>query len=263
MIAKAVFEALGAQTFVIGAEPDGLNVNQNCGSTYIENLAQLVREKHLDCGFAFDGDADRCIAVDENGNVVDGDKIMYILANRLKEKENLYNNTVVATVMSNSGFFNSLKQRGIECVQTAVGDRFVYECMNENGYALGGEQSGHIILKKYATTGDGILTAIMVTEQICDKKLSLSKLCDGVMLYPQVLINVKVKNKSAVMSDQAVLKSLKDVEKQINGEGRALLRESGTEPKIRVMVEAKTEKLAKEYAQKIADTIKERGHACD
>lgn len=263
MIAKAVFDALGAQTFILGNEPDGLNVNKNCGSTNTENLRNLVREKHLDCGFAFDGDADRCIAVDENGDEVDGDKMLYILANRLKERGMLDKNTIVATVMSNSGLFNSLSQKGIECVQTAVGDRFVYECMQENNYRLGGEQSGHIILKKYATTGDGLLTAIMITEQMCEKKLTLSKLCDGVKLYPQVLVNLKVKDKSAVTSDSAVLEKLAEVKTLINTNGRALLRESGTEPKIRVMVEAETKEKAENYAQMIANVIKERGHVCD
>ena len=185
MIAKSVFAALGAQTVVTGAEPDGLNVNANCGSTHIDNLCRLIKEHHLDVGFAFDGDADRCIAVDSNGDVVDGDKMMYILGKRLKSRGMLSRDTVVATVMSNSGFFTSLEIEGIKCVQTNVGDRFVYECMQENGYDLGGEQSGHIIIKKYATTGDGILTAIMIAEEICDSKLSLAELASGVKLYPQ------------------------------------------------------------------------------
>lgn len=259
-IAKAVFDALGAQTIIIGNRPDGLNVNNGCGSTHIEKLCALVKEQHLDVGFAFDGDADRCIAVDENGNVVDGDAMMYVLANRLKARGMLNKNTVVATVMSNSGFFASLKKLGIECDQTKVGDRFVYESMQNNDFSLGGEQSGHVILKKYATTGDGILTAIMVVEEMCDRKMSLATLTEGLMLYPQYLINLRVKDKAAVMNDSEVLKAKDEVEKLIDGNGRALLRESGTEPVIRVMIEAETQELCEKYANMIADVIKERGH---
>ncbi len=260
MIAKSVFDALGAQTVVIGNEPDGLNVNDGCGSTHIEKLCSLVKEKHLDVGFAFDGDADRCIAVDENGNTVDGDAMMYILAKRLKSKDMLNQNTVVATVMSNSGFFASLKKIGIECNQTKVGDRFVYEEMQNNDYSIGGEQSGHIILKKYATTGDGILTAIMIAEEMCDRKQTLANLCEGLTVYPQHLVNLRVKEKAAVMNDQDVLEEEKKVNELINGNGRALLRESGTEPVIRIMIEAETTRLCEEYAEMIANVIRERGH---
>ena len=263
MIAKAVFGALGAQTVVIGAEPDGLNVNLDCGSTHIERLCSLVREQHLDIGFAFDGDADRCIAVDENGNVVDGDAIMYVLAKRLKAKGMLNGDTVVATVMSNSGFFSSLEKQGIKCEQTTVGDRFVYECMQKNNYSLGGEESGHIIIKKYATTGDGLLTAIMLAEEICDSKMSLAKLTEGLEVYPQLVKNVKVKDKSAVVNDPEVKKVFCEVEKLIDKKGRALLRQSGTEPKIRVMIEAITKEKCEEYAQKIVDVIVERGYRID
>ncbi len=263
MIAKAVFDALGAQTVIIGNQPDGLNVNNGCGSTHIEKLCALVKERHLDIGFAFDGDADRCIAVDENGNVVDGDAMMYILANRLKSRGMLNKNTVVATVMSNSGFTASLKKTGIECEQTKVGDRFVYESMQKNDFSLGGEQSGHIILKKYATTGDGILTAIMLAEEVCDRKLSLGQLTEALMLYPQYLVNLRVKDKDAVMKDSAVLKATEEVEKQINGNGRALLRQSGTEPVVRVMIEAETQELCENYASQIAEVIRERGHICE
>ncbi len=263
MIAKAVFDALGAQTVIIGNEPDGLNVNLDCGSTHTERLSNVVKEQHLDLGFAFDGDADRCLAVDETGELIDGDKIMYILANRLKSRGTLNNNTVVATIMSNSGFVASLKKAGINCVQTNVGDRFVYECMQNKDYVLGGEQSGHIIMKKYATTGDGILTAIMLTEEICDKKMSLKQLSEPVKTYPQYLLNVRVKDKDEVMNDSAVLEELEKVEKLINGEGRALLRQSGTEPVIRVMIECKEEELSIAYANMIANVIKERGHACE
>lgn len=262
-IARAVFGALGAQLYVIGDEPDGLNVNRDCGSTHIENLAKLVREKHLDLGFSFDGDCDRCLAVDENGNIVDGDKIMYLLAKRLKSRGMLNDDTVVATVMSNSGFVASLDKIGIKCVQTKVGDRFVYECMQEKGYSIGGEQSGHIIMKKYATTGDGLLTAIMVAEEICDSKSSLSTLVENVTLYPQYLKNVRVHNKENAINDKAVQESVKVVEALINGNGRVLLRQSGTEPKIRVMIEAETEELCKEYANIIVNAIKEGGHCVD
>ena len=260
MIAKSVFDALGAQTVVIGNEPNGLNVNNGCGSTHMENLCNLVKEQHLDVGFAFDGDADRCIAVDENGNVIDGDAMMYILANRLKSRDMLNGNTVVATVMSNSGFFASLKKLGIECDQTKVGDRFVYESMQNNNFSLGGEQSGHIILKKYATTGDGILTAIMLAEEMCDRKMSLAKLSENLMLYPQHLVNLRVKSKADVMNDSEVLAAKEEVNKLIDGNGRALLRESGTEPVIRIMIEAETDELCVEYAEMIAKVIKERGH---
>ena len=260
MIAKSVFDALGAQTVVIGNEPNGLNVNNGCGSTHMENLCNLVKEQHLDVGFAFDGDADRCIAVDENGNIIDGDAMMYILANRLKSRDMLNGNTVVATVMSNSGFFASLKKLGIECDQTKVGDRFVYESMQNNNFSLGGEQSGHIILKKYATTGDGILTAIMLAEEMCDRKMSLAKLSENLMLYPQHLVNLRVKSKADVMNDSEVLAAKDEVNKLIDGNGRALLRESGTEPVIRIMIEAETNELCVEYAEMIAKVIRERGH---
>ena len=263
MIAKAVFDALGAQTVIIGAQPDGLNVNNGCGSTHVEKLCDLVKEHHLDVGFAFDGDCDRCIAVDENGNVVDGDGMMYVLANRLLNKGMLNDNTVVATIMSNSGFFASLKKKGIDCKQTKVGDRFVYEEMQANNYSIGGEQSGHIILKKYATTGDGILTAIMIAEEMCDRKLSLSALLEGLMVYPQHVVNVRVKDKNAVMDDKDVLKKLNEVEKLINGNGRALLRQSGTEPVIRIMIEATTQALCKEYADMITKVVKDNGHCAE
>ena len=259
-IARAVFGALGAQLYVIGDEPDGLNINKNCGSTHIDNLAKLVREKHLDVGFSFDGDCDRCLAVDENGNIVDGDKIMYLLAKRLKARGMLKDNTVVATVMSNSGFVASLDKIGVKCVQTKVGDRFVYECMQDKGYSIGGEQSGHIIMKKYATTGDGLLTAIMVLEEMCDSKSSLSSLVEDVMTYPQYLKNVRISDKDEVMNDKNVLACVKDVEKLIDGKGRVLLRPSGTEPLIRVMIEAETEEKCHEYADIIVKAIVDGGY---
>ena len=259
-IAKAVFGALGAQVEIIGAEPDGLNVNLDCGSTHTERLCRLVKEKKLDVGFAFDGDADRCIAVDENGNLADGDTILYILAKRFKERGMLENNTVVATVMSNSGLTASLWGESIYCIQTTVGDRFVYECMQENGYALGGEQSGHIIMKKYATTGDGILTALMLTEELCDKKTTLSELSASVMLYPQYVENLKVTDKEAVISDSFVCEKVKEIEKEIGGKGRVLLRKSGTESVVRIMIECENKEKCKEYALQIASSIQERGY---
>ena len=261
MIAKSVFGALGAQTVIVGADPDGLNVNNGCGSTHIENLCKLVREQHLDLGIAFDGDADRCIAVDENGNEIDGDKMMYILGKRLKSRGMLNGDTVVATIMSNSGFVASLEKAGMKCAQTAVGDRFVYECMQENDFCLGGEQSGHIILKKYATTGDGILTAIMITEEVCDSKTSLAKLAEPVKLYPQLTKNIRVKDKAAAVNDSEVLNEVKEVEKLINGKGRALLRQSGTEPVVRVMVES--EDNCEQYVDRIVDVIVARGHKAE
>lgn len=254
-IAKAVFDALGAQTYVVGDTPNGTNINEGCGSTHIENLCHLVRENHLDIGFAFDGDADRCIAVDEKGNEVDGDKMMYILAHRLKSRGMLKDNTVVATIMSNSGFVNSLKKSGINCELTTVGDRFVYERMQQKDYDLGGEQSGHIILKKYATTGDGLLTAIMIAEEICDRKTTLAKLAEPVFLYPQFTQNVRVNDKKAIMSNGAVLAAVKTVEEKIGGKGRVLLRESGTEPVIRVMVECENEDDCRTFANSIGEII--------
>ena len=262
-IAGAVFGALGAQTYLIGAEPNGLNVNENCGSTHIENLQRLVREKHLDVGFAFDGDADRCIAVDEKGNVVDGDSIIYILAKRLKQRNNLNYDSVAVTVMSNSGFIGSLEKIGIKSEITPVGDRFVYECMQKKDYDLGGEQSGHIIIKKYATTGDGILTAIMIAEEICDKKTPLSKLCEPIKVYPQYQISVKVRDKSAAVADKKVSLAVSEAEALINGKGRVLLRKSGTEPVIRIMIESESEALCKQECEKIKKAIIEGGHGVD
>ena len=262
-IANAVFSALGAQTYVIGDEPDGLNVNEGCGSTHVDNLKRLVRNKHLDLGFAFDGDADRCIAVDENGNEVDGDAMIYVLGKRLKSRGMLNDNTVVTTIMSNSGFVASLEEIGIKCVQTKVGDRFVYECMQNDNYDIGGEQSGHIIMKKYATTGDGILTALMIAEEICDSKTSLAKLVEPIHFYPQYLQNVRVKDKAAVLTDPTVLAAMEEVEKLINGKGRALLRQSGTEPVIRVMIESETQEQCVEYAEMIVKAIVEGGHKVD
>ncbi len=260
-IARSVFGALGAQMHIIGAEPNGLNVNQDCGSTHVENLQRAVKSEHLDLAFAFDGDCDRCIAVDGEGNVVDGDKILYILAKRLQSRGMLNGGTVVATVMSNSGFVKSLDKVGIKCALTTVGDRFVYECMQENDYSLGGEQSGHIIIKKYATTGDGLLTAIMLTEEICDTKSTLKALSEPVMAYPQYTKNIRVKDKAAAVNDPSVITELARIRELIGTEGRVLLRESGTEPLIRIMVECENEDLCAEYARRIAERIIGGGHA--
>jgi phosphoglucosamine mutase len=238
MIAKAVFDALGAATFVINAQPDGTNINSNAGSTHLEVLRKYVRDNHLAVGFAFDGDADRCLAVDEYGNEVNGDHILYILARRLQSKNILEHNTVATTIMSNMGLYRALKEAGIEYIQTAVGDRYVYESMVENGYRLGGEQSGHIILQKYATTGDGILTAIMLMEEILDQKLSLSKLASPVTILPQVLKNIRVADKSAVAADELIQGKIAEITKELDGRGRILLRESGTEPVIREWLNA-------------------------
>lgn len=260
ILAKSLFSALGAQIYVIGDEPNGLNINKDCGSTHIEKLCDLVRAQHLDIGFAFDGDADRCLAVDQNGNIVDGDKILYILGKRLKQRGILNEDTIVATIMSNKGLLNALDKIGIKCIQTKVGDRFVYECMQKNDFCLGGEQSGHIILKKYATTGDGLLTAIMITEEMCDQKCTLSKLCEEMILYPQHIKNVRVKDKEAVIIDQNVTKEVQEIEKLINGKGRILFRQSGTESVIRIMVECESMQNCVAYADKIAEKIKSGGH---
>lgn len=263
MIAKSVFDALGAQTYVINNTPDGLNVNLNAGSTHIEKFIQFVKDNSLNMGFAFDGDADRCIAVDEKGNEVNGDKIMYLLAKKLFNEGALKDNTLVTTIMSNSGLTKALKQVGIKNIQTKVGDRFVYEKMQENDYALGGEQSGHIIIKKYATTGDGILTAIMVAEEVLEQKTTLSRLVAPVKLLPQKIKNVKVTNKAVVMEDKQILAKFEEVNKQIEDNGRASLRQSGTEPVIRIMVECPSEKECDFYINKIYHVIKKRGYVCE
>ena len=259
-IARSVFDALGAQLYLTGVSPDGLNINNGVGSTHIENLQRLVYDNHLDIGFAFDGDADRCIAVSEDGNIVDGDIILYLLARRLREKGCLNKNTLVASVMSNTGLINALKKEGIDYELTSVGDRFVYERMQKNGYTLGGEQSGHIILKKYATTGDGILTALMVTEEICDRKSSLSSLIKDVTLYPQITKSLYVRSKDEVMDDKDIRSLISKIEEGFTEGGRILLRKSGTEPVIRIMAECKTEDECKMHIESITNLIKEKGY---
>ena len=260
MIAKSVFEALGAQVSIINNTPDGLNINFNAGSTHIENFCKYVKENKLDVGFAFDGDADRCIAVDEFGNEVDGDKIMYLLACKMKDEGTLKKDTLVTTIMSNSGLEKALKEIGIDMVRTQVGDRFVFERMVNDGYTLGGEQSGHIIIRKYATTGDGILTAIMVAEEMLEKKQALSKLVSPVVVLPQKLKNVRVTDKRVVVEDQVVQAVFEEVNEDVKGHGRALLRQSGTEPVVRIMLECDDLDACDRYIEKIYNVIKKRGY---
>ena len=259
MIGRAVFEALGAKVYTINTEPDGLNINRNAGSTHIEGLQKLVVEKGLDMGFAFDGDADRCLAVDEKGQVVTGDHILYIFGKDLKRRGELAGNTVVATVMSNIGLFSALENQDITCVKTAVGDKYVYREMAEHGYSVGGEQSGHIILSKYATTGDGVLTAIKLTDACLAAKKSLGAMCEGLTVYPQKLKNVRVADKEAAMSHPAVAEAAAEVDALLAGCGRLLLRPSGTEPVVRVMVEAETDALCEKMIDRVVSVMEREG----
>ena len=260
-IAKSVFDALGAKTFVINAEPNGININKNAGSTHIEVLQKFVVENGLDVGFAYDGDADRCLCVDEKGNVVTGDHILYILGQYMQERGQLDNNTVVTTVMSNFGLYKAFDEKGIGYAKTAVGDKYVYEYMVNNGCRLGGEQSGHIIISKYATTGDGILTSLKLMEVMLAKKKKMSQLCDGLTIYPQVLKNVRVKSKPEAQNDPEVQKAVRAVAEKLGDTGRILVRESGTEPVIRVMVEAATKAVCQDCVDQVVDVICARGHA--
>lgn len=260
MIAKSVFDALGAKTYVINASPDGLNINMEAGSTHIEHLQKLVRDEKLDVGFAFDGDADRCIAVNEYGDVVDGDLILYIYGTYMKETGILPNNTVVTTIMSNFGLYKAFDDAGILYEKTAVGDKYVYENMIKNGHRIGGEQSGHIIFSKFATTGDGILTAIKLMEVMLEKKSTLAKLASPVQIYPQVLKNVRVRDKAQAWNDADVQKAVRDVEDILGDTGRILVRESGTEPVIRVMVEAESEEACEKNVDAVIKVIEEKGH---
>ena len=260
MIAKNVFDALGAKTYVINAEPDGTNINNHAGSTHIEVLQKFVKDNNLDVGFAYDGDADRCIAVDEKGNVIDGDLILYIYGKYMKERGKLMNNTVVTTIMSNFGLYKAFDEAGIDYEKTAVGDKYVYENMVQNGHRIGGEQSGHIIFSKYATTGDGILTSMKMMEVMLAKKLPLSKLAEPVTIYPQVLKNVRVKSKPEAQNDADVQQAVAKVAEALGDTGRILVRESGTEPVIRVMVEAETESLCEKYVDQVIEVIKAKGH---
>ncbi|MBQ8357333.1 MAG: phosphoglucosamine mutase [Clostridia bacterium] len=258
-MAKSVFDALGATTYAIHNRPDGCNINRGCGSTHMEALQRLVVEQGLDVGFAFDGDADRCIAVDPQGRVVDGDAILYVMARSMKAKGALDHDTVVTTVMSNFGLYKALERYGIACEQTAVGDKYVYERMSKKGYCLGGEQSGHIIFSKFANTGDGIITAICLMEQICTAECSLADLIEGYVPYPQVLKNLPVTDKKAVMADKEVLSAVKRAEAELGTRGRMLVRASGTEPVVRVMAEAQDEELCTKYADLVTETVKKRG----
>ena len=259
-IAPSVFKALGADVYVINDRPDGLNINRNAGSTHLEGLQKYVKENGMDVGFAFDGDADRCLAVDEKGEVVDGDKIIYIYGRYMKERGKLVNNKVVTTVMSNFGLYKALDEVGIDYAKTAVGDKYVYEHMVQNGDRIGGEQSGHIIFSKYARTGDGVLTALKLMEVILAKKLPLSRLAEPVVIYPQVLINVRVKDKKTAQEDADVQAAVQAVADELGDTGRILVRESGTEPLVRVMVEAPSKELCQQLAQGVVDVIKAKGH---
>lgn len=260
-IAKGVFDALGAETHVINNEPNGTNINMDCGSTHIEVLQKYVKENHLDVGFAYDGDADRCLCVDENGNLVDGDLILYVAGVYLKQNGELDNNTVVTTIMSNIGLYKAFDAVGINYEKTDVGDKYVYECMRNNDYRLGGEQSGHIIFSKHATTGDGILTSIKLMEVMISSKKKMSELTSPVTIYPQCLKNIKVISKPEARADEDVQAEVNKVAEALDNDGRILLRESGTEPVIRVMVEAKSDLLAEKYVDQIIDVIKKKGHA--
>ena len=259
-LAKSIFDALGAKTYVIHAEPDGLNNNNGCGSTHIESLCELVKREHLDAGFAFDGDADRCLCVDENGNVINGDHILYIYGCYMKERGKLVDNKVVTTVMSNFGLYKAFDAVGIDYEKTAVGDKYVYECMSKNGYRLGGEQSGHIIFSKYATTGDGIITAIKMMEVMLAKKKTLGQLASPVVIYPQVLKNVRVTDKTEAQNDADVRAAVEAAAEKLGENGRILVRESGTEPVVRVMVEADSVETCEKYVDDVIEVIKNKGY---
>lgn len=263
MIAQSVFSSLGAKVYMLNNDPNGLNINVDAGNTHIEKLEKFVKENKLDVGFAFDGDADRCIAVDENGNEVDGDKILYLLAKQLKDEGALTNNTLAITIMSNSGLIKALKKLDINTVQTKVGDRFVYEKMINDDYSLGGEKSGHIIIRKFATTGDGILTALSIMEAMISSHQKLSELVKPVKLLPQVLKNVRVIDKSLIKADEEIMDAFHAVNNALKDNGRILLRESGTEPVIRIMVEAKNIDECNKYIDKIYNLIKKRGYVCE
>ncbi len=260
MIAKNVFETLGAETIVISNRPNGLNINERCGSTHIERLQEIVRENHLDVGFAFDGDADRCLAVDDKGNVVDGDLILYVYGTYMKEREKLTNNTIVATIMSNLGFFKALDKAGIEYVKAQVGDKNVHDAMRNGGYELGGEQSGHIIFSKYASTGDGVLTAMKIMQVMLDKKMPLSKLVEPVVIYPQVLRNARVTDRDKALMDADVIAAMQQVEETLGDTGRLLVRKSGTEPLLRIMVEAPSIEECEENVSRVIGALQNKDY---
>ena len=258
-MAKNIFETLGADVMVIGNAPNGMNINDGCGSTHIEALRQLVLENKLDVGFAFDGDADRCIAVDETGRIIDGDLILYIYGKYMKDREKLAQDTVVTTVMSNFGLYKAFDRIGIKYAKTDVGDKYVYECMRQNGYLIGGEQSGHIIFTKYSATGDGLLTAIKLMQAMLANKQPLSELASPVTIYPQLLKNVRVADKDAAVNNEAVQKAAKEAEELLEGNGRILLRKSGTEPVVRVMAEAPTNEACAKAVDHIIDAMRAEG----
>ena len=258
-IAKSVFDALGAKTLVINNQPDGLNINMNAGSTHIEGLQKFVVENGCDVGFAYDGDADRCLCVDEKGNVITGDHILYIYGRYMKDRDKLVGNKVVTTVMSNFGLYKAFDELGIGYEKTKVGDKYVYENMKENGYNIGGEQSGHIIFSKYASTGDGILTSLKMMQVMIGRKKKMSELSDGFTMYPQVLENVRVADKKAAQEDAEVRAAIKEVEETLGDKGRILVRESGTEPVVRVMVEAETTEICQEMVNKVVEVMKRKG----
>ena len=260
-VAKAVFDALGAKTYVINADPDGYNINEGAGSTHIEVLRRFVLDNELDVGFAYDGDADRCLCVDEKGNIITGDHILYIYGCYMKERGKLLGNTVVTTVMSNFGLYKAFDELGIGYAKTAVGDKYVYEYMMMNGCRLGGEQSGHIIFSKYASTGDGILTSLKMMEVMIAKKKTMSQLCEGLTVYPQVLKNIRVTDKTTAQNDPDVQAAVSEVAAKLGESGRILVRESGTEPVIRVMVEAESEDLCSDYVNHVLEVIRRKGHA--
>ncbi|HWT75273.1 MAG TPA: phosphoglucosamine mutase [Mobilitalea sp.] len=259
-VAKGVFDALGAKTFVINSNPDGTNINRECGSTHIEHLQKFVIDNNLDVGFAYDGDADRCLAIDEKGNIIDGDLILYLCGVYMKSRNELANNTIVTTIMSNLGLYKALEKKDIQYVKTAVGDKYVFENMMENGHSLGGEQSGHIIFSKHATTGDGILTSLKLMEVMLESKATLSELLKEVTIFPQLLVNIKVHNKKAAREDKEVVEIVAQVEKELGSNGRILVRESGTEPVIRVMVEAETQEICHILVDRVVQVMKKQGH---
>lgn len=262
-VAKGVFDALGAKTYVIHGEPNGVNINTNCGSTHIEHLKQFVVDQKLDIGFAYDGDADRCLAVDELGQEIDGDAILYLCGCYMKERGELCNNTVVTTIMSNLGLYKSLDAKGIGYAKTAVGDKYVYENMMEHGHSIGGEQSGHIIFNKHATTGDGVLTSLKIMEVMLEKKVKVSELLRELKIYPQLLLNIPVVDKKKAKNDPDVIKAAEAVEKKLGEDGRILVRESGTEDVVRVMVEAGTNEICQKYADEVVAVLRQNGHISD
>lgn len=259
-VAKGVFDALGAKTYIINSDPDGININRDCGSTHIEHLQKFVVENNLDVGFAYDGDADRCLAVDEKGNIIDGDLIMYLCGVYMKNRGELANNTIVTTIMSNLGLYKALDRQGINYEKTAVGDKYVFENMMTNGHSLGGEQSGHIIFSKHATTGDGVLTSLKLMEVMIESKATLSELLKEITIFPQLLVNVTVNNKKDAREDKEVVEVVAQIEKELGNDGRILVRESGTEPVVRVMVEAETEEICKTLVDRVVQVMKKQGH---